>query len=204
MNLIDCLSLQATRIRNTILRVIRNSTSGVEKTLPADFVYTHPTIGRLSSFISSIISGAVCESSGLGKNNKLLEVQDFIKRYTKDFPVFTPSTYSTTSDGRVILITGATGSLGSNILSELLKSKSTEHIYVLSRRLQGETVLQRLSHAFIRDGLDPYLLKDGRLCILEGDTSESDFSVGYEVYLEVRILLFIAFIETNNYLLYSY
>lgn len=86
-----------------------------------------------------------------------------------------------------MLLTGGTGSLGSNILARLIESPRVSRIYSLSRHsLDNSTVEERHQKAFEREGLDLSLLESSKIRLLEGDPSQSSFSLPLEVYEELQ------------------
>ena len=60
---------------------------------------------------------------------------ELVERYSAAFPRFTPSASGLLGDGDVVLLTGSTGSLGSNILASLLQSPRVLLIYCLSEKI---------------------------------------------------------------------
>lgn len=86
-----------------------------------------------------------------------------------------------------MLLTGGTGSLGSNILARLIESPQVSKIYSLSRRSSDKTTVEeRQKKSFEREGLDQSLLKNGKVQLLEGDPSLSNFDLTLDVYEELQ------------------
>lgn len=94
----------------------------------------------------------------------------YIEKAKIDFPDVALNNYNNNTE-KVILLTGATGSLGSFILVDLLKDISVQKIYVCIRG-DEEDLQDRLVDAFHRQSLDIHLLKTERLEILPMRFSE--------------------------------
>ena len=137
-------SLQATWIRNTIVRALRESHPKLVHTVTSNLVYENPTISSLANQVVLVIAGhAISEANSLSaKKDELLKL---VEKYTNSFPDFIPAPKENTG-GHVVLLTGATGSLGSNLLAVLLQSNSVSVVYTRSRRFD-KPVLDRLKSA---------------------------------------------------------
>ncbi|EJC99103.1 acetyl-CoA synthetase-like protein [Fomitiporia mediterranea MF3/22] len=178
-------SLQATWIRNSILRALRETNQSASRSIPASFVYDHPTISRLSRFIHGVVAGALPESTD-SKEAKRAELRSLIEKYTQTFPEFKGGKLSQT-DGAVVLLTGSTGSLGSNILAKLLQNPGVKCVYTLSRpSSNGISAKERHVKAFEREALDVKLLDGSKVLLLEGDASRADFSVDKDAFAEMQ------------------
>lgn len=183
---LSVLSLQATWIRNTLLRALRQSHPSVARGLPTMFVYDHPSIVSLAKYLSETIAGKGAPSSEpADKRRQLFELVD---KYAASFPQFTPTSEGRTG-GDVVLLTGGTGSLGSNILARLIEIPEVVAVYSLSRRSSsGTSVEERQWNSFDREGLDQELLKSAKLRMLEGDPSLPEFGLPSTLFQEVRII----------------
>ncbi|THH03014.1 hypothetical protein EW145_g6601, partial [Phellinidium pouzarii] len=187
-------SLQATWVRNTILRVLRESHAKLTHTLPTNFVYDHPTIAGLANYIYSVVAAESAPSVPAGQDEntnasvKRSELRALVDKYASAFPTFIPGRVSTEMrwDGDVVLLTGCTGSLGSNILATLIHSPSVARIYAVSRFSADGSVRKRLVKAFERDSLDVKLLDNAKVHVLEADLSRSDFGIDKEHYAELQ------------------
>ncbi|EJC99607.1 acetyl-CoA synthetase-like protein [Fomitiporia mediterranea MF3/22] len=176
-------SLQATWIRNTIIRALRGSHPKLAHAVSPNFVYENPTISGLANQVALIITGhATSEANSLSaKKNELLKL---VEKYTDSFPDFFPSPKEN-ADGHVVLLTGSTGSLGSNLLATLLQSSSVSIVYALSRH-SDKPVLDRLKSAFEKEDLALKLLHSNKLKTIEGDPSDSGFGIEPERYAELQ------------------
>ncbi|KAF8154856.1 hypothetical protein B0H34DRAFT_540683 [Crassisporium funariophilum] len=98
-------------------------------------------------------------------------------------PTALPSSASPHSfAGEVVLITGTTGTLGSNTLSSLLQNDDISLVYALNRPQGGGTNLSDKHRAtFTRQGLPVSLLDSPKLVLLEGDLTAEHFGLQEEV-----------------------
>ncbi|EJC99762.1 uncharacterized protein FOMMEDRAFT_148605 [Fomitiporia mediterranea MF3/22] len=177
-------SLQATWVRNTVLRALRESHAKFVHKISANFVYEHPTIDGLAKYISSAIAGHGMseEESREARKKDLLQL---VNKYTQSFPSFTASP-GRRQEGHVVLLTGSTGSLGSNLLAKLLQSDSVAVVCALSRPSEDDNIENRLRKTFEKEGLDSRLLHSDKLKILEGDPSKGEFGVEAERYTDLQ------------------
>ncbi|THH09230.1 hypothetical protein EW145_g2182 [Phellinidium pouzarii] len=181
-------SLQATWIRNTLLRVLREAHPTVARKLSATFIYDHPTISGLADYISASISGASVASVGSAED-KRRELQALVSKYTEFFPEFKPAPAGQLNEavGDVVLLTGSTGSLGSNILAKLIQRAGIARVYALSRPSpDGASAKDRHVAAFTREGLDVDSLDSSKVRFLVGDPSYADFAVEPTVFKEMQ------------------
>ena len=113
-------SLQATWIRNTLLRAMREQSPAFAKLLPMNIVYQEPTISALTEAVLRIMNneGAISSSSTAEYLVRLAE------RYSSNLPgrpaLLRPR--ETTKD--VVLIKGTTGGFGCDILEHLLDQRA--------------------------------------------------------------------------------
>lgn len=89
----------------------------------------------------------------------------------------------------VVLLTGSTGNLGTEILACLLENDTVERVYAYNRPcLGGRTILQRHEARFADRGLDIPLLNSRKLVFIEGHTSVPYLGLTSEVYREARVV----------------
>lgn len=181
-------SLQATWIRNAIFQALRKKHSEVVRTLSANIIYEHPTIARLAHVLSEAISGLNVDGTVTieEKRQRLIALVD---KYTQDIPQ-RPVTGSASEGallGKVVLLTGGTGSLGSNILAHLLKSDSIVKVFALSRASPSEPCLSsRDKHvqAFKREDF-PTDTFDFKVEFFDGDPSLDNFNLPKDIFDKV-------------------
>ncbi|KJX95855.1 acetyl-CoA synthetase-like protein [Zymoseptoria brevis] len=115
--------------------------------LPPTIVEDCGSIQILSQTILDIRQGKA-STNGTGDDQAKL-MQDFVETYSTLTLSSLPSTPSETrpaapSQGKTILLTGSTGSLGSHLLSQLLSTPSVSHIHLLLRGTSLESSRTRL------------------------------------------------------------
>ncbi|KAK0193418.1 L-aminoadipate-semialdehyde dehydrogenase [Armillaria mellea] len=111
-------SLQATRIRNSFQKELELGTYSLGQTV----VYEHPSVEKLADYILQLQSGGTQVGTHIARDNAPPKP----------------------TDARVILLTGATGSLGAHILSQLTASPSVRKVVCLSRAESHAASLERI------------------------------------------------------------
>ncbi len=155
-------SLQATWIRNILLRALQDSAEFDIRQTTDNFVYKYPSIAQLSKFLASVAQGKRVAVSG----SPVDAIRAMVNKYSKDF-VVTPEDNSDTGTRKIVLITGTTGAPGSHILASLVLDENVQHIYAVNRPGDA-SVNERQRRAFSRHGLDVGLEK---VIMLEADLS---------------------------------
>jgi hypothetical protein len=176
-----CDSLQATWIRNALLRALRDSAQLDTRRSTHNFVYDYPSISGLALFIFSLVSG----TEHTPVDNKVSVIHGKVSSYTRDFPLHIGEMDLPSSSEKVVMITGTTGELGCYLLAVLVADSSVSRIYALNRSLQNSSVLRRQSQALVDRGLDPTIVDSQKLMLLEADISSLRFDVEESVYREV-------------------
>ncbi|RDB20302.1 Non-canonical non-ribosomal peptide synthetase FUB8 [Hypsizygus marmoreus] len=174
-------SLSATFLRHRIVGALRSSndpaTQKAEQNLEQNSVYTYPVIKDLAAHIARLTSNA----DGLpNKAEGKVRIEEMIKKYTAGLsgPI---EVSSRAPDGKcppVVLLTGSSGNLGSQILATLLEDDRIEKIYAFNRPSTGApTILERHLERFKDRGLDVGLLDSKKLVFLSGDTTQPDLGL---------------------------
>jgi len=91
-------------------------------------------------------------------------------------------------DKRVILVTGTTGSLGSQLLVDLLCDESVEKAYTFNRPAlgpNGQSIFARHKERFVDRGLDVNLLVSEKLVLIEGKAAAPNLGLSEALYAEV-------------------
>lgn len=175
-------SLQATWIRNTILRAIRDSTKTNTRNVSSGFIYEYPTISKLASFVLTLASGTV-NGTTVDPATIVQGMRAMVAKYSKDFPVHKGGVKST---GKVVLLTGTTGGLGCYGLQALVADPTVSRVYAFNRPARsGESLRERQRATLVDRGLDPSFLESKKLVLLEGDLSAPAFGLSRDVYQEV-------------------
>lgn len=172
-------SLQAITARGHMMRQVFLSGT----VLGNNVVFEHPSIRKLARFLHSLNGGSVEDVE-----DEVAVMRRLVEKYS-DFKAFTPGT--STPDGDVVvsplplntlliadvqLLTGATGSLGAHILSQLLPLPYIRHIYVLARASTPHAARNRVLNALSSRAL-PTSNMDKLTC-LPSDLSLPDLGLG--------------------------
>ena len=135
-------SLQATRVRN----VISKSLELGDVSLGQNIVYEHPSISQLAAYLLAIKSGDSAERSAeQGHSTMLAMVDKWADKVVKPEAVAISSSAQTNGHGgQVVVLTGATGSLGAHILDQLINDPSVSKVVCLSRAKSHDDSLKRI------------------------------------------------------------
>ncbi|KAF7355647.1 Acetyl-CoA synthetase-like protein [Mycena sanguinolenta] len=179
-----CDSLQATWIRNSLLRALRDSAEVETRQTTHNFVYDHPSISSLGAFIFSLVSGKEQEGTSISREAKMNEM---VTKYTHEFPKHTGNITTPPSNAKIVMVTGTTGELGCYILSQLINDLDVRRVYALNRASQrGQNLRERQTLALIDRGLDANILDSEKVVLLETDLSAAQFNLAKPVYHEMQ------------------
>ncbi|EMD35545.1 hypothetical protein CERSUDRAFT_106870 [Gelatoporia subvermispora B] len=185
-----CDSLQATYIRNAILKALRSSTTILANKVPLNFVYANPTIGALSSFVWSLFSEGQPGSAEAQLEAKVQAMRAMVEKYSKDFgrPAKPNQNGFHADDGEIYLVTGTTGRLGCHLLSQLLQDPKVVKVYGLNRGAPGSEpkLAERQKDAFTMWGLNAALLSSSKLTLLPCDYPKPLLGLNENTYREIQ------------------
>ncbi|KAH9848670.1 acetyl-CoA synthetase-like protein [Lenzites betulinus] len=175
-------SLQATWIRNTILRGIRETDAKAATRAPADLVFQNPTISGLANAILNLIRCSDGETQQARTPQDLLK---YVEKYSANLPARPANLVDRPpSDTDVVLITGTTGGFGCDALEHLLRDESVKRVYAFNRK--GSKALERQHAQFQARGLDESLLDTPKFKMVEGVLHEPGFGIEATLLDEVR------------------
>jgi hypothetical protein len=179
-------SLQSTYIRNSVLHGLRETKPEAAKLVSASFVYEHPSIQRMATFLCRAVANPQSALSA-GPRERGQELQALVEKYTETFPARPAVNVSGTSllAGDTYLLTGTTGGLGSNMLAQLLASPAVVRVYAFNRPSRTSTSEARQRSTFEKRGLDMSLLSSTKLVYLEGDLNAPTLALNDRLYGEV-------------------
>lgn len=129
-------SLQASQIRATILR---NIDTGAQK-MGQNFVFDFPSIQAMATELYRMRTGAP-ESQRLSVERRM---QAMIEKYSS-FERHVPQGEST--DRECVLVTGATGSLGAHLVTQLATIPSVGEVFCLVRAPSDQAASERVAHS---------------------------------------------------------
>ncbi|OKL58807.1 hypothetical protein UA08_05740 [Talaromyces atroroseus] len=136
-------SLQSIRLRTTILETL-----DLRGQKPSqNFVFENPSLQAMAEELTRL-------RLGRGPKEDLPvegRMQKLIEKYTQDFKVFVPT--QRVESGEHIVITGATGSLGAHIVSQLAKLDQVSTIYCLVRASSVDLARRRVDDSLRARGI---------------------------------------------------
>ncbi|KAF4612641.1 hypothetical protein D9613_011797 [Agrocybe pediades] len=187
-----CDSLQATWIRNTILRALRDSAEIDTRNLVDNFVYEHPTISSLASFVKLLATGGAGQHAP-DRSSRVSAMLDMVEKYKCQNPTLSSHQDDAPNDpqisGDVVLVTGTTGALGSYLLSELISNAEVSRVYALNRSSKAagvSTLAERQAKSLVERGLESdVILGSDKLVLLEANLNLPDFGLPKDVYQEM-------------------
>ena len=162
------LSLQATWIRNTILRAIREYSSAAAQRLPTNIVFQAPSISSLTDAVLDVVHNTAA-APPTTTTDDLISIAE---RLCANLPV-RPASLRTRERGAldVVLITGTTGGFGCDALEHLLRDERVGCVYAFNRRAE------RQRQAFKDRGLDEALLDSEKFRMVETILHASGFGI---------------------------
>ena len=144
-------------------------------------IYNFPSINALTSRILQLLDGP----DAAGPSKTAVEIiEETIAKYGFSGKVVNASNRK--DDGVVVILTGSTGYLGSQVLEGLLKDQRITKVYALNRPgRDGDSVAERHRKRFSEKGLDESLLKSAKLTFLETDSAAENLGLDDATYAEV-------------------
>ncbi|KIJ30734.1 hypothetical protein M422DRAFT_783906 [Sphaerobolus stellatus SS14] len=178
----DTLAVTATYIRNTLLHGLRQvaPTSTVQK-ITSNFVYQQPTVDALFQFVANASQQKDTDIQGDLEVDRKRHLQNLVHKYTQNWPVHKPAQPPIEAESEVVLLTGSTGGLGSQILAQLVTLSSVTRIYAFNRPSKKASH-QRHIKAFTDRGNLLSLLNFEKIVYIEGDTAVEGFSIEPELF----------------------
>lgn len=147
---------------------------------PASFVFEHPRIESAAQELHSSNDAVDNSEERYQETQQLLE--EYTTRAKEDFvQCNTTVDDSRAADGHVILLTGATGSLGSFMLSNLLQCSNVKKVYCLVRGMEDQ-LMDCLYPAFRDRFLDTKLLENGKVEALSMKLNEDNLGWSKDTY----------------------
>lgn len=179
-------SLSATRVRNVICKSVELG----NVTLGQNVVYEHPSISALAKYILASISGTIGEQDGTEGGKQMWTMVD---KWAK---AIVPASASSSGpadaqidgvSGEVIVLTGATGSLGAFILENLVNRPEVVRVVCLSRGSSHQESLSRV-HASLAQrqrNLSPEALE--KIISFAADVNRPDLGLEPEQLEMIRL-----------------
>lgn len=181
--------MSATILRRRIVGALRSS-KDAKPLKAADLItqntlYNYPTIEALTAFLAGVVADP--EGYTDGKSGKT-SVEDMIKKYSAGLggPLPAVATSVHAPGAGVVLLTGSTGNLGSQVLALLLEDRAVARVYTLNRGSSGSlSILERHRQRFEDKALDSSLLTSKKLVFIEADLTLPNFGLSEASFHEV-------------------
>ncbi|KAJ3966024.1 L-aminoadipate-semialdehyde dehydrogenase [Lentinula raphanica] len=134
-------SLQGTRVRN----ILQKELDLGDHVLGQNVVYEYPSVERLANYILSLRSGEAMSDSA----NREVKMLAMVEKWAAKLGTHKadPTAIPKPKDARVVVLTGATGSLGAHILHQLTRQPSVRKVICLSRANSHENSLERIQES---------------------------------------------------------
>ncbi|KAE9375906.1 acetyl-CoA synthetase-like protein [Stipitochalara longipes BDJ] len=153
------------------------------KSLPWNIVYDCGNIQRLSEFLASWQGGNVRDESGSEEMLELVDRYSDLNEPVTKQKIGTILASDSSIKGEIVMLTGATGALGSHVLSQLLANPTIIQVYCLVRHKATETaedrVLSVLKQRFILPDSQASL---GKVHCLPAHLQEQNLGLSISVY----------------------
>ncbi|KAF8890513.1 hypothetical protein CPB84DRAFT_1849102 [Gymnopilus junonius] len=187
-----CDSLQATWIRNSLLRALHDSAHIDTRHMVDNFVYNYPTITSLGTFIYALATGTDSHTP-VSTERRAAAMKAMVEKYTSSgFPAYKVPPVSNGNDqlpGDIVLVTGTTGALGTYLLAELVENPAVSKIYALNRPSGSGplTARERQEKALLGRGLKAsVILGSDKVVLVETDLSIPGFGISTDLFREMK------------------
>ncbi|KAL4894587.1 hypothetical protein BDV59DRAFT_200924 [Aspergillus ambiguus] len=171
-------SLMTIQIATTLQRVLQQQKPETkEGTITPQVVYANPTVEGLARFLQGILEGTIDDD--IPRNEK---IEQLVQKYTanlttnRDRQLSSQAAYPS-----VVVLTGSTGSLGTYILHDLIKTPTIAKVYCLNRS-HAEIRQQK---SFSEKGLDVSPDEWAKIEFLQAALGESQFGLEQAKYKEI-------------------
>ncbi|TEB21758.1 acetyl-CoA synthetase-like protein [Coprinellus micaceus] len=183
-----CDSLQAIWIRNELTAILVRSGEDTPaiKSAAANFVYAHPTIASLATYMHGQYTRSLSSGSPKEDDAALAAMHALVSKYSESFRYHRPSAYEPLKE--CVLLTGSTGALGSYLLESLLLKPEISRIYAINRNHArgGISSRERQMKAFTERGIDSAFLDLNKVVFLDGDLESDRCGVDPDVWEQMK------------------
>ncbi|KAL8827908.1 MAG: hypothetical protein Q9191_002897, partial [Dirinaria sp. TL-2023a] len=186
-------SLQATRLHNMLTSALQKS--GLDKrassVMTKGFVYSHPTILSQRKALSSLASDHGVTNGVEPSRTEIMH--EAVQRHCNTIAAMSTEPMKgdfhdlDSPDGKIVILTGSTGNLGSSLLSILAQDPSVSHIYCLNRPSPTPTDQTSRQHrAFAKAGICLPSHLWPKLHPLEAKPSSPNLGLSPELYTRLQ------------------
>jgi hypothetical protein len=137
-------------------------------------------------------AGVRNETTGRSENQaqRIDQINALIEKYSflaRDKNPSLPSSTSVAPTDKVVLLTGTTGNLGSDILATLLHDSTVRKVYALNRLSPKALTKDRVKEQFDEKGLASNLLDSQKVTFIDGKLTDSKLGLTKAQYDEVGL-----------------
>ncbi|TFK81602.1 acetyl-CoA synthetase-like protein [Polyporus arcularius HHB13444] len=179
-----CDSLQATWIRNTILRALREHSVGAAGRLPIHVVFQAPSVMALMKAVLQALNPDIVQESPITDVISPEQLIHAAERLSTDLPARPSELTHRKLTKDVVLITGTTGGFGCDVLEHLLRDDEIELLYAFNR--PGTDGMEKQRARFAERGLDVELLKMPKFRLVQARLDVPDFGLDIALLDEIR------------------
>lgn len=177
-------SLEAMYLRRTVARAIHRT--NVNVSFETSSIYNFPTVASLGKSVSELVNGNIAAPKNIKERARQLST--LVQRYTAQFPNHVGTLPLPGKE--VVLVTGTTGSLGINVLNNLISLDAVQKVYVFNRNSHsGGHSRDRHIQATRLQGLDESLMDSPKIVFFEGDITLVNMGLPEDVIRELRSTL---------------
>ncbi|KAI0719494.1 acetyl-CoA synthetase-like protein [Cerioporus squamosus] len=177
-----CDSLQATWIRNTILRAVREYSKAAAQRLHMNVVFQAPSISALSdAVLRAVHDSSVTEADSGNPDETLVRLAEEHSSNLSPRPTQLRPRQSTRD---VVLITGTTGGFGCDVLEHLLRDEHVAKVYAFNR--SGTQAMERQRARFRERALEEGLLSSPKFVMVDATLDVPGFGVSSDLLEEIR------------------
>lgn len=174
-------SLEAMYLRRTVARAIHRTDANVS--FETSSIYDFPTAVSLGKFVSELVNGNIAAPKNIEQRARQLST--LVQRYTAQFPKHVGTL--PLPGNEVVLVTGTTGSLGINVLNNLVSLDAVQKVYVYNRKSHlGGNSRDRHIQAARLQGLDESLMGSPKIVFLEGNITLVNMGLPEDVIWELK------------------
>uniref|UniRef100_D8QBK6 Polyketide synthase-like phosphopantetheine-binding domain-containing protein n=1 Tax=Schizophyllum commune (strain H4-8 / FGSC 9210) TaxID=578458 RepID=D8QBK6_SCHCM len=188
-------SLNSTILRRRLISALKSDPSTVfaATEIRQNVVYEHPSIKKLATIVSKLArgeTGYIVSSEASAKEavvRMAAKHSEGLPGYVdaSTLPKYVPADVAEAPLlPTVVLMTGTTGNLGADILTQLLQDERVSRVYTIER-VGSAPAAHRQRTRFEDKGLDIGLLESQKLLSLEGDVCAVNFGQSDAVYAEM-------------------
>ncbi|KAK8847380.1 hypothetical protein IAR55_005238 [Kwoniella newhampshirensis] len=179
-------SLQATRVRNVITKSLE---LGDNVKLGQNIVYEHPSVSQLADHLLAIKSGKDASNNPeAGRQTMLNLVEKHAAQLLRDTTEFEAPAEAKVNghSGEVVVLTGATGSLGAHILDQLVRRPDVDRVICLSRAKSHEDSFKRVQDSLAQRLRNLSREAQAKIVSFAADVNKSDLGLSPEEYETLR------------------